>query len=178
MNYRKALEVAEKYHLLLRPWCERIEIAGSLRRQKTEVHDIEFCCIPRTVESGLFGDEKMSHPQFVEAVDSLEKIKGSPLGRYVQRKLPEGLNLDIFICTKENWGYQLAIRTGPASFSRDMVIKNIKRMGLKPDEGYIWYQGRIMPVPEEKFLFDMIKVPYLEPHLRFPTGPDPVRRFV
>lgn len=39
--------------------CERIEVAGSVRREKPEVKDIELVYIPKmvTVQATLFGDE-------------------------------------------------------------------------------------------------------------------------
>lgn len=170
MNYYKTLEIAEKYLQLLKPFCERIEIAGSMRRECSEVNDIEFVCIPKTIDAGLFADKKERHPKFIETIESLEKIKGEPTGRYTQRKLPEGLNLDIFICERNNWGYQLAIRTGPASYSRDVIIKGLKKYGLKPDEGFVWYDNKIVPILEEKFLFQMIREPWTEPRYRISTG--------
>ena len=35
MEYQKALSIAEKVKEILSPFCERIEIAGSIRRKKT-----------------------------------------------------------------------------------------------------------------------------------------------
>ena len=42
MEYNKALEIAEKTKAQLAPYCERIEIAGSIRRKKPDVGDIEI----------------------------------------------------------------------------------------------------------------------------------------
>ncbi len=47
MQLDKALEIAEKTKELLAPYCERIEIAGSIRRKKPEVKDIELVAIPK-----------------------------------------------------------------------------------------------------------------------------------
>jgi DNA polymerase/3'-5' exonuclease PolX len=41
----------------LRPACERIEVAGSVRRGKSEVSDVELVAIPRFGEQlNLFGE--------------------------------------------------------------------------------------------------------------------------
>ena len=37
MEYEKAFEIAKKVEAELNPYCERIEIAGSIRRKKQEV---------------------------------------------------------------------------------------------------------------------------------------------
>lgn len=77
------------------------DVAGSIRREKPEVKDIEICALPRiTEEKDLFGDVvgKKRSNQFCDAVRSLGAIlKGSPEnGRYVQVALKEGISLDLF----------------------------------------------------------------------------------
>ena len=47
MKYTIALETAKWLVKRLGPYTRRIEIAGSLRRQKAYVGDIEIVCIPR-----------------------------------------------------------------------------------------------------------------------------------
>lgn len=57
----------------LRPQCERIEIAGSIRRQKQWVGDIEIVYIPSIVTSGedLLGCPDLPHNLFDETLDIL-----------------------------------------------------------------------------------------------------------
>ena len=45
--YTQARGVAELLVQAMSPFCERIEIAGSLRRKKALVSDIEICVIPK-----------------------------------------------------------------------------------------------------------------------------------
>ena len=35
-------------------------------------------------------------------------MKGEPTGKYTQRRLPEGLTLDLFMADANNWGLILA----------------------------------------------------------------------
>ncbi len=53
MELSKASIIAESIKRLLTGTCTRIEIAGSIRRRKQEVGDIEILCIPKY---GDFGD--------------------------------------------------------------------------------------------------------------------------
>ena len=46
-DLRIAEPVAERLVEQLRPYCERIQIAGSIRRRKWAVGDIELLCIPK-----------------------------------------------------------------------------------------------------------------------------------
>lgn len=54
MKHSTALVIAEKIKAQLAPHCDRIEIAGSIRRKKPEVKDIEIVVIPKPYEVGLF----------------------------------------------------------------------------------------------------------------------------
>ena len=54
MNLQQAQQIAERIKSELAPHCDRIEIAGSIRRKKPEVKDIEIVCIPKPYETGLF----------------------------------------------------------------------------------------------------------------------------
>jgi len=50
-----AITLAESIVTALAPGCSRIAIAGSVRREKPEVGDIEIVCIPRVTGHDLFG---------------------------------------------------------------------------------------------------------------------------
>lgn len=47
MNLDYAKQIAEALIEELRPYCERISIAGSIRRGKQEVKDIEIVAVPK-----------------------------------------------------------------------------------------------------------------------------------
>ena len=52
MELQKARTIAEELKRLLEPACHRVEIAGSIRRQKPFVGDVELLCIPK-YDSGI-----------------------------------------------------------------------------------------------------------------------------
>ena len=47
MELEKARAIAEELKSLLEPGCERIPIAGSIRRRKSDIGYIELLCIPK-----------------------------------------------------------------------------------------------------------------------------------
>jgi len=173
MKLTKAERIAKKYLDLLAPFCERIEIAGSVRRKKQEVKDIEIVCIPMQEivleNSDDFFDESKHvyqvHHEFINEVNKLEKIKGEPTGKYTQRILPEGINLDLFMATKDNWGYILAIRIGPDGYSKYLADTWV-RQGYKGVDGMLTKNGKPIPVLEEKDLFFLLGLEYVEPEFR------------
>jgi len=169
MNLFKAKAIANKYKAMLEPYCDRIEIAGSIRRQCKDVGDIELVAIPKivSVQEGLFDSVPQRHPAFIKIINSLEKVKGDPTGKYTQRILPEGIKLDLFMVNKDNWGYHFAIRTGPAEFSHKVLAKGWTAKGYHGRDGILHDEcGKPTPIKEEKDLFKLIDIYYIEPEKR------------
>jgi len=171
MKLTIARNIAERVVYDLAPHCEpgRCVVAGSVRRCKPEVGDIEVVCIPLRVPADLFGIDTQVDPEFAAAVNRWPAIKGQPAGRYTQRLLPEGINLDLFMATADNWGAILLIRTGPADYSRRFVANLLPAEGYQMDGGYVHDRRgsrAIVSTPEEISMFRLAKVPWLEPEDR------------
>jgi len=163
MILSEATDIANGLVADLRPYCERIEIAGSLRRKKHEVHDIELVVIPCRI-----APQKVSS-SFAAAVLKLGRIlKGKPTGKYCQIRLPGSINLDLFMARKENWGFMYAIRTGSADLSRLILAGGWVKAGYNGDGGMLVNRktGLTVNVYEEKDLFNLIGIPYREPEKR------------
>jgi DNA polymerase/3'-5' exonuclease PolX len=136
MRYDKARELAINTGNKLLPFCEKINIAGSIRRQKQEVKDIEIVCLPRHTEgaqASMFETvavEKVISTNFVAIVKTLGKvIKGKPDGRYMQIELPQRVNLDLFMPDPVDYYRQLVIRTGSADYVARTIATAWKRKG-------------------------------------------------
>lgn len=161
MKLEEAKKIADKYLNILKPFCSRIEIAGSIRREKLEVKDIEIVAIPDYAfeVGGGFSS-------FCKEVKNWQKVKGEPTGKYTQRILPEGIKLDLFMATPENWGLIFAIRTGSAGFSHEILARSWVKAGYKSVNGMLTKNGEATEVKEEEDLFKLIGLPYVEPKLR------------
>ena len=164
MVLTEALQIAQRVKALLTPHCTRIEIAGSIRRNKPQVKDIELVAIAKPWQTGLFMDG------LAAAVNPWEKIRGdienNSACKYTQRLLPEGIKLDLFLCDPVNWGYIYAIRTGPAEFNQYVLLPALKKRGYVPADGVLKWHGKIQPVREEHQLFQYACLPYYEPQNR------------
>jgi DNA polymerase (family 10) len=134
-NLRLSLKVAEdlaaRIAAELAPVCERIEIAGSIRRRRETVGDIELVCIARHSPSLIPGVPGVSLLELA-LVAMAQKGKLIPAGRNEGERLKkyylpalhhEGhdLKLEINISDAERWPVELAIKTGPAEFSKCLV---------------------------------------------------------
>lgn len=166
MHHAQALILAEDALNAIAPYCERALIAGSVRRQRPEVKDIEIVCVPQMVPAGLFSDALEVDPDFCAAVRRWSKVKGEPTGKYTQRVLPGGMKLDLFIANGENWGWILALRTGSATFNEHVLLRTLKQQGYTAEQGHITRGGRVIPVWEETDLWRILKLPWVEPSAR------------
>lgn len=178
MPYETALEIAKRWAKVLEPFCRRVEIAGSIRRKRPEVGDIEIVCQPFedtvVTQPDLFGQPRgvLRTPVLGEAQlmtlareNGARWVKGGL--RYVKLELGEGCALDLFMVRPPaQFGLIYLIRTGPAAFSEYMVTRP-KQMGMKVEHGALWqrYAG-IVPTPEEKDVFRVLKVKYIKPEDR------------
>src|SRR6185437_7509005 len=129
IQYEEALSIAKRIRAALLPGCERLVIAGSLRREKPEVKDIEIVAELKAV--GLFGDVPDTgalEGAIAQAIrcgviewDTELRRNGEKYKRF--RAHGSGICVDFFIADHENFGNILAIRTGNSDFSRLLVTK-------------------------------------------------------
>lgn len=196
--------VAIATHLVaeLEPFCDQIIVAGSIRRGALDVGDIELVVIPRSVvpegvvQAGLFGEsapvsvgQKVNmlteHLGQLEAAGTIRRRadkNGRPggLNRIVWRIDGGEVAVDLFRAVPSTLGAVLALRTGPAAFSKRLVTA-IAAGGVRPndmqfDKGYVWRYSRLpdgtfgrrvfVPTPTEEALFAELGLPYVAPEER------------
>lgn len=179
LSYSEALPLAEKIVSELKPVTARIEIAGSLRRKKVEIGDIEIVCIPLT-QVNLFGDPggSLLDPELEHLIQEGRIIRGDKWGPkykkfYVPARpelsIPE-ISVDLFITTKQEWGYTYVIRTGSSDFSRKCVTP--KQQGgflpghLRVGGCRLWEGDTALETPEERDFLEALGVGWIEPEFR------------
>lgn len=180
ISLAQAESLAERIKEELAPACVRIEIAGSVRRRKPQVGDIEIVCIP--ILSGplnLFGEMADPQPAALTVVlnDLISQgrlgppiLDGPKWKQFLIPSAPGEIKLDLFITTAESWGTIFTIRTGGSVFSRQLVTKQAKG-GFLPDDmlfanGRLWRNGKALATPEEADVFRELGLPWLEPENR------------
>lgn len=126
----------------LAPACDRIQLAGSVRREKPAPKDIEIVCIPSrgvydvrdmfdlVVESRAINrlDDLLStfiHPGGPWQYDTQTPRNGEKYKRL--RHVETGLCCDLFITDARRWGYTFTVRTGPAEFSHALVTRALNK---------------------------------------------------
>ncbi len=134
MELLQAKAIADKIYERFLPYCDRIHIAGSVRREKAQVGDIEIVAQAKNEESkDMFGNIEyvIRSPYFQEIAETQlgKVIKGKPDGRYMQIELPEGINLDLFMPEPYDYYRQFAIRTGSSDYSFKVIATAWKALG-------------------------------------------------
>ena len=173
MNYTEAIQKAERLRASLEPFCRRIEIAGSVRRQKTEdIKDIELVAIPISNQLfDMFGNPteganllELAIPQFAHNYRATTTKNGE---KYKAIIFPDATKLDLFIVTPDTWGVQFALRTGPADYSHWLVTPKNKGGALpsyaKVEGGRVLVHGEKIETPEEADFFKFLDIPMREP---------------
>lgn len=164
--------------------CKRIQAAGSLRRKRADVGDIELLLIPADPvrernPADLF--EWISVSPTDKAICAmisqgvLEKRKNvMGLETYgeknkLMRHLPSGIPVDLFSTDPDCWFVSLVIRTGSkeTNLRLTMGAQKLGRRLLAYGAGVRDNQtGEIFPCRSERDVFDLCGVPYLEPEER------------
>lgn len=154
--------------------CWRAVAAGSIRRQKPVVGDIE-------VVAELSGDFGAS-ARVGKVISDLGIQHGLPASngnrapwgpRYYRALVPANggdlkLPLDLFVVfPPATWAVVYLIRTGSAEFSQSFVTR-LRTFGLRSEAGRILRGdgGEDVPVPDETALFDLCRLPWIEPRDR------------
>jgi len=158
MRLEEARSIAERVKEMLTPYCERIEIAGSIRRGKPIVHDIDIVLIEKP-EAALVMNNILFNIGIV-------KLNGPKIKRVY---LPEdNITVDIYIATPATWATLLLIRTGSKENNiRLCSLAREKGWHLKASgDGLFDEAGNRIAGDTEESIYEALGVPYQEPEER------------
>lgn len=187
MNLKQAQEVAGRVLSRMRPYCVRVALAGSVRREVPQVKDIEIVFQPRMVPSSfgredavatLFDVADVEGEQLAPATEVMvrdlsssgfwhldTKLKRD--GERYKRLVCEGVVVELFRASEVNWGYILVLRTGPAEFGHHLVMAQWEGGFLPVDvrvaDGLVRRRGVVVPVPSEQEFFAIWGLDYIAP---------------
>jgi DNA polymerase/3'-5' exonuclease PolX len=180
MHRDQVVPHAERLLELLQPACQEIAVAGSVRRQKAEVHDLEFVLLPKR-DMDMFGEEaetftgldtRLTHlvQAGVLAWDQDVKRNGPKMKRLIL--VEQKLVVELYIADHLNYGNLLTIRTGCWEFSRGMMTSRAKGGAMPPDmrqvDGYLHHRGSVVACRTEREYFNAIGLSWYPPEKRTP----------
>jgi DNA polymerase/3'-5' exonuclease PolX len=178
--------IANKVLEHVKPAMARIEVAGSIRRGKEVVGDIELVAI--------VDDRKRLYQLLADVGQTIKPgvpgvVPWTPKddSKYVRVRLNEGMNLDLFVARPENWGGLFLMRTGsgadkngnpfngfvPGIFKRWKVMSGGGRM---TDVMPTMPTGEQLWVPEEQDFFNLLEMDFVPPIER--GGKNVIKKYV
>lgn len=151
MDLEKAKVIAGVVVKALEPYCDRIEVAGSIRRRKAWVNDVDIVLIP----SDLWN---LQHE-----IMGMGQVRMS--GTKIMRVMVNSTQVDIYVASEETWATLLLIRTG--SKENNIRLASLaKRKGwhLAASGGGLFNErgGRIAGDSEES-IYEALGLPWQEP---------------
>lgn len=182
MQLEDARAIAKEVLHLIAPYCERAEIAGSIRRKKQGgIKDVEIVVKPKFADGslGLFGPQKynvlhVAMESFLTNGIIEHGLLRGPQGnisapfseRYYNFRY-RGNPVDLFSCIEPaQWGVIFLVRTGCSVFSQSFVTR-LWKWNLHCIDGHLERTGYgTCPTPEEKDAFYLSDLKYLEPEAR------------
>ena len=142
-----AAEVVER----LKPYCRKIEVAGSIRRRKPLVNDIDLVLIPKDLWA------------LHNAVVKLGQVTMG--GKKIMRVMVGVRQVDIYVANEETWATLLLIRTGSAE-NNIRLASLAKKRGWRlaaSGDGLFNEKGERIAGDTEESIFEALSLPYKEP---------------
>lgn len=179
MPLEEARAIAEEVKAQIVDACTSVVIAGSIRRRKSEVGDIELVLVPKYAGSpGLMFAELTENQLELrlramagvgtlierrkENEDKIAWFKKGKESRYVAATYKEKIGVDFFIILPDRadwYGWHLLLRTGPSDANQLLMTE--KRFGgwlpngMKVADGIIYRNGKPCPVEDEAAFFEL-----------------------
>ena len=168
LDLKDAEKIANQIKTIVCVHCVKIEIAGSVRRQKHKVHDIDFVVVTKSD----FEWQKIS--------EELRRMKAKPScqGSSVIKAFlpcPNGLiQVDFYRAKPQTFGILLLVRTGSAEHNVWLAGCAIsKGMRIKYSEGLIKDKS-VIAGETEQGVFEALGLPYPLPSEREIVNSKPV----
>ncbi|HNT33766.1 MAG TPA: DNA polymerase/3'-5' exonuclease PolX [bacterium] len=142
------------------PNATRVEIAGSLRRRRETIKDVDILVTAVNPEAVM--NHFVAYPE-VETVTGHGETKSSIV-------LNTGINADLRVVRQDQFAYALHHFTGSREHNTEMRSR-ARKMGLKMNE-YGLFKDDEQPIEcaDEQSLFQELGLQYIPPELRENTG--------
>ncbi len=150
---KKVLSLAEKVSKELKPFCTRIEIAGSIRRHEKNPKDIDIVLIPK---------DKNKLGEFMKGIGKF--VQG---GEHESTWKVEGIKIELYYTDEKEWGAELLAYSGKKGSNIGLRLV-AKRKGFKLTQHGLFdlKTGKKIAGKTEEEIYHALKRPYKKPENR------------
>jgi DNA polymerase (family X) len=165
LELSKAQTLASQIEALVKPCCDKLQLVGSIRRQKPTVGDIDFVAIATDTNWNKI-IQTFKKSQLICAGNSLIKVNFPCYDGFFQ--------VDFYRATPNTFGIQMLIRTGSADHNVWLASYAISKcMRLKYSQGLLKNEVVVAGESEEG-MFSALGLPCPEPKEREVVDGKPV----
>jgi DNA polymerase (family 10) len=168
LSLAKAQPLAERIAAELQPYCISLAIAGSIRRARPFVNDIDLVVLPKDNDNLESIRRRMRQSQPEVITDSAQTLiirlrNGVQVDLWIAR--PE--SKDLFAAAPTNYGSILLMRTGSKEHNI-YLIERAKSLGLtwNPYYGVFDGRGQCLAAATEEDIFAALKLDFTPPVAR------------
>jgi DNA polymerase/3'-5' exonuclease PolX len=162
MRLDQAVCNAEHVRQKLLPYCDRVQVGGSVRRRRPICRDIELVVIPSPAHMARLQDlvnnawgrpSKGAFPSLYTQVTARVNLPHPPC------------KIDLFFCTEKIWGLIYFIRTGSAEFVRNALVhwKHLTKGGYSKGGVLHLANGDRCYTPAESDVFELLEWDWIDP---------------
>lgn len=166
MNLAFAQRCAARILERLSPFAERIEIAGSIRRGRPDVGDIDLVAIPKTRSvPDLFGNPVSVVNVLAAEVRDWVKVKGWKIEKDGPEYLvwnANSIQVDLWFTTPRTFGSVLMCRTGSKEHNVGLAMRALKVGGKWHPHLGLHLGGRLYGESEQE-IYTALRIPFLDP---------------
>ena len=173
-----AVAVARELVDAIQPHCERLVVAGSLRRRKRTIGDVEIIYMTR-IDVRPAGDDLFRTEQVRIAEEAIQRLEEAQvLVRRLNTRgnetygpknklmvhVASGMPVDLFAATDDVWHNYLVCRTGGVQ-NNIRIAQAAQAMGWKWNPYGVGFSrpGDVHQVNSEREVFDFVGLDYVEP---------------
>ncbi len=154
MKLGQAQKVADEVIKRLSPYCQRIAVAGSIRRRTGWVNDIDLVLIPTDLWN------------LHQKITGLGPVKMS--GSKIMRVTVASIQVDLYVAEPETWATLLLIRTGSKE-NNIRLCSRAKDMGwhlAASGDGLFDENGQRIAGDTELSIYNALGLPFQRPEER------------
>lgn len=160
---RQAKEWAFEALDALTIYSPRIEIAGSIRRERDDVGDIDLVLLDISDESPWV---RHSISRALMEIGYAQTKDGERIASFTRSGT---CGLDLYFATLDTWGITLLVRTGSAAHNiklTQVAQRMLPARRLKVSQGIVDTAGRVIASRTEDDIFHALGLRWLTPELR------------
>jgi len=141
------------------PGLQKLAVAGSFRRQKETVGDLDILITAEKADAAM---------NYFLDYNGIAKVaaKGPTKATVI---LHSGMQVDLRVVADHSYGAALMYFTGSKAHNIALRAMALKK-GLKLNEYGVFKGIKPLPVATEKSIYELLKLPYIEPELRENRG--------